>query len=666
MGEMSKNLRKELITRSGKGTPVIVAIIVFYVLSLMSVRLDQLKAIGLGLAIVAPLLFLIYTYQTTRLNIRPITRVLDGIDTSVEALQAAERRALNMPYYILGSAIIWFSLGGLGVAGFAYLWGPLTADQAFYIIGSGVTAGAVAGVSGFYYAKEPMQEILVFLFDKKEVSGRPPFFVPLLFKLIMFFTIALGLISFFLGLLSLSTIKELVLEERSRARLAELKSVAEINAELPADMTSLCRADLAKDSISCRKGTPPSSEVSDHIASHQDSQAPFFDDGSFVWSWTGTDNGVLISAWPSIRVAELLADLKGYYLKSLLVVLLGGVGLGMMVARDIADPIRALGKNAAAIRAGDHDNLKISAGQEDETGIMARAFQTMTEELLERIEKNRRMLDGIETVVQSLSALSDELVGFVRQQAAANTEQSATAEETAATCEEMTATSKHIAENAGKVARLAESAFEMTQEGGRNLEVSIENFDEIERKMAEINDAVGRLSRMSEKIAGVVSIIDELQSQVELLSLNAGLEAAGAGEYGRRFGVVAEEVRRLSERTGEATSRIAEIVGHMTKVVGESEEHARAGDGAVREGRDKITTMMESFKRIMEAITETTMQMEEIDKMSVQQQTASDQMAQAVGDVRDTARDLSKEAEVLNNSMVRLNDIAQQLKSMLD
>ena len=147
------------------------------------------------------------------------------------------------------------------------------------------------------------------------------------------------------------------------------------------------------------------------------------------------------------------------------------------------------------------------------------------------------------------------------------------------------------------------------------------------------------------------------------MALNAAIEAVGAGEHGQRFGVVAQEIRRLAQNTAQSTKKIQEVIDRMQNSVSSSVMYVEEGEKSVDAGRSVIDEMAKLFGEIFEASNNATPRLKEIGLMTSQQSTASEQMAKTIAEVRETAMQSSASAEQLQSSIKEIESIAAQLET---
>ncbi|KQV46721.1 MULTISPECIES: methyl-accepting chemotaxis protein [unclassified Duganella] len=232
--------------------------------------------------------------------------------------------------------------------------------------------------------------------------------------------------------------------------------------------------------------------------------------------------------------------------------------------------------------------------------------------------------------VQSSSA---ELQAAASQQASGAKEQAGAMTEISTTISELVATSRQIAESAQRVAQIAEQTAQGAKAGDTIVEQGQEAIGGIRRQIDTVVSHMLDLGRKSQEIGAVLDIVSELAEQTNILAINATIEASGAGESGKRFAVVAEEIRKLADRVAASTkgirSQIEDVRGAVNTTVMATESGAKAVDAGARQ----FAEVAAAFRQIAELVVTTTEAAREIELSTKQQASAAEQVRIAVTDV---------------------------------
>ncbi|MBF0506778.1 MAG: hypothetical protein HQL09_08070 [Nitrospirae bacterium] len=275
------------------------------------------------------------------------------------------------------------------------------------------------------------------------------------------------------------------------------------------------------------------------------------------------------------------------------------------------------------------------------------------------MDKLHNMIEEISNFTTHLASMSSGLAATIEQQSTIAMEQSTSVVEITSTMEELSASSSQIAENAQSVASLATGSWEDTKKGAQTVESVITKIGEIDADNRNNTREIAELGRKSKEITKVMEIINTIADKTKLIAFNAALEASSAGEAGKRFGVVAVEVRRLAdsvmESVGEIESKIIEIQVSINRLVIASEKSSKVIHEGLQSSQDISAMIME----VVEAAQSTQKEAKQISLSTQQQKTASKQVvtvlreiASGVGQTSDSIRQISS----ICQEMTRLSD----------
>lgn len=259
----------------------------------------------------------------------------------------------------------------------------------------------------------------------------------------------------------------------------------------------------------------------------------------------------------------------------------------------------------------------------------------------------------IGSAVLHVQGAATELQATANQQASGAKEQATAMTEISSTIRELLATSRQIAESAQHVARIAEETAASARSGDTNLQRSQESMAAVGRQVEQIVTHMVDLGRKSQQIGGILELINEHAEQTNILAINASIEAAGAGDAGLRFAVVAEEIRRLADRVGGSSREIRGLVDEIRGAVNTTILATETGAKSVDAGARQFAELASVFGRIVGQVSTTTDAAREIELSTKQQTTAVEQVNVAVGDVARASSEVESGArQVLQTSSV--------------
>jgi len=300
--------------------------------------------------------------------------------------------------------------------------------------------------------------------------------------------------------------------------------------------------------------------------------------------------------------------------------------------------------------------VRVTVSKKDEIGLTTLALNR----LLDKLQGN---LKTISESAYSVASAAGLLSTTSNQVATASTQQSSSASDMAATVEEMTVSINHVADRAQEANRLSSESGQLAISGEKIIGQTVRDIQDIAVTVHAAADLIRGLEQHSQEISNVVAVIKEVADQTNLLALNAAIEAARAGEQGRGFAVVADEVRKLAERTAVSTTEIATTIEQMRTTAGNAVgsmqgvvnkvtkgvESAQEADGAIRQIGESSRTAVKMVEEITEAIREQgaatnniATQVERIAQMSEESSAAAENSSQSAQDLDQLAVEMQK------------------------
>jgi methyl-accepting chemotaxis protein len=260
------------------------------------------------------------------------------------------------------------------------------------------------------------------------------------------------------------------------------------------------------------------------------------------------------------------------------------------------------------------------------------------------LQLTRSLTQQIGSAVRHVESSSAELQSAANQQATGVKEQVTSMNEINTTISELLATSRQIAESAQRVAQIAEQTTSAAQSGDGTVDRATDSISGIRHQVDQVVAHMLELGRKSQEIGSVLDIVSELAEQTNILSINATIEAAGAGESGKRFSVVADEIRKLADRVAASAKEIRTLIDDVRSSVNTTVMATETGSKAVDAGSRQFTDVATLFRDIARLITTTTEAAREIELSTKQQATAVEQVNIAIANVAQATKETEASA----------------------
>jgi methyl-accepting chemotaxis protein len=269
------------------------------------------------------------------------------------------------------------------------------------------------------------------------------------------------------------------------------------------------------------------------------------------------------------------------------------------------------------------------------------------------------------TAISSIRSSSAELQAAATQQASGSREQSSATSEVSTTIRELLATSRQIAESAQRVARIAEETAGGARTGDQTVQRAQEAISIIKRQVDLIVSHMLDLGKKSQQAGGILEIINELAEQTNILAINASIEAAGAGESGKRFAVVADEIRKLADRVGGSTKEIRGLIEDIRAAVNTTVMATESGTKAVDAGTRQFGEVTASFQQIAGLVGTTTEAAREIELSTKQQATAVEQVNVAISNAAQSTKENEASSNQTLQTATQLADLSRDLVKLI-
>jgi methyl-accepting chemotaxis protein len=395
-------------------------------------------------------------------------------------------------------------------------------------------------------------------------------------------------------------------------------------------------------------------------------------------------------------VANQQANASFGMVSSLLILLIVAGGIFMMTRKIISRPLGEISEKMAAIAKGDVDQT-ISYKSEDEIGVVAKSFADLTDYIKNIANASTKIADGdLRVNIQprsdkdalghsfnkmttnlrelikkltddsnKLASAATEIASSAEQMAAGSKEQMSQSTQVSTAIEEMTANIQESASNTKMATDVSKQASETAGSGAHIVSEAIQGMQRIGEVVSASAKTIEELSKSSDSIGEIISVIDDIADQTNLLALNAAIEAARAGEQGRGFAVVADEVRKLAERTskatGEITAMIKTIQGDTSQAVTSMEKgltEVRSGQELVDKAGGSLNEIMSMSQRVMDMIYQ-------ISRNAEQQSIAAEEINRSINNISNITRESSTGAQQSAQAATELSGQAETLKVLV-
>jgi methyl-accepting chemotaxis protein len=332
---------------------------------------------------------------------------------------------------------------------------------------------------------------------------------------------------------------------------------------------------------------------------------------------------------------------------------------GIWVLRRIMKPLQVARQIAERIAHGNLSESVVEPSNHDEASLLIRSLAVMQRDL-------RGMIEVIRSNAQDVSRMGRQLSGGCHEVAGSSQQQSSAANTMSVATSEMTASIEEVTRHAQQALHMANQAEGLAQNGGRVIHQVVSDMDGIARSAQQSAQVIRTLDKESEGIFNIIQVIKGIADQTNLLALNAAIEAARAGEQGRGFAVVADEVRSLAGRTSASTQEIANMVASIQEGTRNAVASMEAGVAQVDKGIAVTAEVERAIREILEATLSTTQLVNDITRTIGEQSLASNEIAHQVSTIAEMS---AKNTQVIGQTASatdELSTLADQLTKSVD
>ena len=378
------------------------------------------------------------------------------------------------------------------------------------------------------------------------------------------------------------------------------------------------------------------------------------------WNWViGTGNYIddinkVITTRQTAADKEMRENI-GYSVLGMFAAIAISVGFALMINRKISKQIAPMAESAQLVAEGRLDIPRIQVTTNDDIGHLGAAFNAMTDNLRDLVEKVSQSSALVAATSQELTAGAEQSAQASNQIAIAITEVSCGTEKQLSVVDnatqivgEMSQGINQILTRSTLVASTSERAAESALEGSKAIEKTIDQMNNIEKTVKSSAQVIDHLGERSQEISQIIVTISGIAEQTNLLALNAAIEAARAGEQGRGFAVVADEVRKLAEQSSEATKQISALIIEIQNDTQKAVAAMNKGTHEVSIGTEVVNTADRAFKEIKDLVYTVSTQVREISTEIQQTANGSNKIVEAVSEIHEISRTTADQTQTVS------------------
>ncbi len=358
------------------------------------------------------------------------------------------------------------------------------------------------------------------------------------------------------------------------------------------------------------------------------------------------------------RIVDLEQSLRDVSLPVLAGVLALGLVVALLIYRSISTPLAEFMRFVERVGAGDLTRTLSRVGR-DEIGRLGGHLNAMVTSLGEVARQTR-------AATENLNAAAAEMQASVQQHAAGASEQNAAIQQITTTLTEITRSGAQVSERAKAVATAAEAAAAASKSGLHAVNETTRAMDAIREQAEKVAGNVVALTEKTQSIGAIIATVNDLSERSNLLALNAAIEAAAAGEHGRSFAVVADEIKNLASQAKEATAEVRAILSDIQHGIGVAVMQTEEAVKRVEAGKQQAVATEQTINELTRSVEQSVATFEQIVAATNQQQVGIEQVTQSLHGIREASEQMAAGSRDVGKAASSLAALGSQLQRLTE
>lgn len=371
------------------------------------------------------------------------------------------------------------------------------------------------------------------------------------------------------------------------------------------------------------------------------------------------------------HVETLIDDNEQWFLWMFCIILMICIVVGIVFVRSIVVPVNKLTSAAKVIAKGDLCQKDIEVRTKDEIKELADSFNLMKSNLHSLIYSMTANVEHTTSAAEELAASTDEIsnsshdiANLIERMAISDNQAAVTGRESSIAMDETAQGVQRIAEATQMLHSKAVDTQSIANDGEKTLHIAENQMSIIQQSSNTTNERIKKLSTQSAEIVNITKVITDITEQTNLLALNAAIEAARAGEHGKGFAVVADEVRKLAEESKASANQIMDVIAFIQQETKEVEKAVNVTVSNVDEGVTFIQNAQNAFDGILKAIGDMTSQIEDVSASTQQISASTEEMAASVNEMSSSSKYAAEQSETIASTIEEQTATIQEINAV--